>query len=78
MSHTRSPIEAPRRIFWILGTAALLLGLALFAGGLSLSASDNWRVLGLVMIGVGGFGTGIGGRVLVSCWIGLRKSKRIA
>lgn len=78
MSHTPSRIQSPRRIFWILGAAALLLGLALFAGGLSLSASDNWRVLGLVMIGLGGFGTGIGGRILVSCWIGLRKSQRSA
>lgn len=54
----------------------MFTGLALFAGGLSLAAVPNWKMLGLVMIGLGGVGTGIGGRVLVSCWIGLRKSQR--
>jgi hypothetical protein len=78
MSSKPSYIQPPRRIFWILGVASLLTGLALFAGGLSLSGNEAWRMLGLVMIGLGGVGTGIGGRVLVSCWIGLRKSQQSA
>lgn len=76
MSLQPHPIQAPRPIFWLFGGVAFVLGIGLLAGGISLRSHFTDSFGALVMIGVGGILMGAGGRMLVSCYIGLRKSKK--
>lgn len=69
-------IEPPRNIFWIGGGLLLFLGLCLAGFGLWIDSASSWRIFGLVMIGLGGMMFGVGVRILGSCYVGLRKSRR--
>lgn len=73
---SQSPIEPPRKIFWTLGWSSFLVGILLFACGYYLASNEIAHIMGMIMVTLGGIGFGIGGRVLISCWLGLRKSKR--
>lgn len=69
-------IEPPRRIFWVLGWLSLAFGLVFLMCGYYLAHEDIARTFGMILATLGGIGFGVGGRILASCYVGLKKSRR--